>query len=122
MNKQEKAIILFGHGSRDPLWRGPIEAVAARLAKRHPEVPVRCAYLEFDTPKLGEAAAALAANGRTTISIVPMFLGTGTHARRDLPALLLELRDAHPAVHFELQRAIGDDPRVLDLLATIAFE
>ena len=38
-----KAIILFGHGSRDPLWRLPMETVAARLRALQPELPVRCA-------------------------------------------------------------------------------
>jgi sirohydrochlorin cobaltochelatase len=117
-----KAVILFGHGSRDPLWRGPIEAVAARLAQRHAHVPVRCAYLEFDRPTLPEAVADVVEHAVTEVSIVPMFLGTGTHARKDLPGLLQGLREAHPHVHFALQRAIGDDPRVLDLLATIASE
>jgi sirohydrochlorin cobaltochelatase len=117
-----KAIILFGHGSRDPQWRQPIEAVAARLQQRHPQLPVRCAYLEFDQPGLADAASEVIAAGASQVSIVPMFLGTGTHARKDLPALLQTLRQAHPQVHFSLQRAVGDDPRVLDLLATIALE
>ena len=117
-----KAIILFGHGSRDPQWRQPMESVAARLLQRHPGLPVRCAYLEFDQPGLAAAAAEVIAAGAREVSIVPMFLGTGTHARKDLPALLDAMRQAHPQVHFSLQRAVGDDPRVLDLLATIALE
>jgi sirohydrochlorin cobaltochelatase len=117
-----KAVILFGHGSRDPQWREPIEAVAARMAQAHPDLDVRCAYLEFDQPDLPRAAAELIAAGARQVSIVPMFLGTGTHARKDLPALLQALRDAHGEVHFILQRPVGDDPRVLDLLATIALE
>ena len=27
------ATVLFAHGSRDPLWRAPIEAVAARMQR-----------------------------------------------------------------------------------------
>ena len=118
----EKAIILFGHGSRDPQWRRPIEAVAGRMAQSHPGLQVRCAYLEFDEPDLAHAAAHVIATGARSVSIVPMFLGTGTHARKDLPVLLQALCGAHPDVHFSLQRPVGDDPRVLDLLATIAME
>jgi len=117
-----KAIILFGHGSRDPQWRQPIESVAARITQQHPHLAVRCAYLEFDQPGLAAAAADVIAAGTREVSIVPMFLGTGTHARKDLPALLQALRQSHPQVHFSLQRAVGDDPRVLDLLAAIALE
>jgi sirohydrochlorin cobaltochelatase len=117
-----KAIILVGHGSRDPLWRQPIEAVAGRLAAAQPGVPVRCAYLELQQPDVPAAAAELAALGVRQATLVPMFLGTGKHARADLPRLLEALGRAHPAVEFTLQPSVGEDPRVLDLLAKIALE
>jgi sirohydrochlorin cobaltochelatase len=122
MTTSSKAIILFGHGSRDPLWRQPIEAVAARLAQLQPGLPVRCAYLELDQPDLATAASQLAAAGATQVTVVPMFLGTGRHARNDLPVLVDALRQAHPAVRFTLRQAVGEDPRVVDLLAGIALE
>ena len=117
-----KAVILLGHGSRDPLWREPIEAVAARLAQRRPGIPARCAYMELEQPDLATAAGELAAAGATQVTIVPMFLGTGKHARTDMPGLVEQLRQAHPSVAFELQKPVGEDPRVLDLLAAIALE
>ena len=117
-----RAIVLFGHGSRDPLWRLPMESVAARLRAQHPGVPVRCAYLELDTPDLGTAAGELVAAGATEVTIVPMFLGTGRHAREDLPALVRQMQQLQPGVRFVLQQAVGEDPRVLDLLAKIAME
>lgn len=117
-----KGIILFGHGSRDPLWRRPIEAVAARLRSREPALPVRCAYLEFDQPDLSAAVDQLAGDGAVEITIVPMFLGTGKHAREDLPPLVKALGEKHPSLRLTLRRAVGEDPRVLDLLASIALE
>ena len=122
MTAARKAIILFGHGSRDPLWRQPIEAVVARIEQVQPGLPVRCAFLELDQPDLAAAASQLVAEGATQITIVPMFLGTGRHARNDLPVLAQALHQAHPAAVFTLQRAVGEDPRVLDLLACIALE
>jgi sirohydrochlorin cobaltochelatase len=115
-----KAVILFAHGSRDPLWRKPVEAVAARLAAQG--VAVGCAYLELDQPDLAACAAGLVAAGAGQISIVPMFLGTGKHAREDLPVLVERLRSTHPAIGFTLKNAVGEDARVLDLLAAIALE
>lgn len=118
----QRAIILLGHGSRDPLWRQPIEAVAARLANHPAGVPVRCAYMELERPDLETVAREFAAGGTTRVTIVPMFLGTGKHARTDLPLQVDKLRQAHPGVAFELQRPVGEDPRVLDLLAAIALD
>ena len=117
-----RAIVLFGHGSRDPLWRLPMETVAARLRTLRPGTPVRCAYLELDAPDLATAAADLVAAGADRITIVPMFLGTGRHAREDLPGLVEALRVPHPDVAFVLQKPVGEDGRVLELIARIALE
>ena len=46
------AIILFAHGSRDSLWRRPIEAVADQVKQLSPETEVACAYLELTEPDL----------------------------------------------------------------------
>jgi sirohydrochlorin cobaltochelatase len=119
---QGRGIILLGHGSRDPLWRQPMEAVAARLAVLGPGVPVRCAYLELEPPTLATAACDLADAGATHVSITPMFLGSGKHVREDLPVLLQALRQAHPSLTFDLRPPVGDDPRLLDLLARLALE
>jgi sirohydrochlorin cobaltochelatase len=121
MARSTQAVILFGHGSRDPLWRQPMDAVAARLAAE-PGLAVRCAFLELDQPDLPAAAAQLVGEGATRISILPMFLGTGRHAREDLPRLLAAVRDAHPSVAFELRRPVGEDARLLDLIASLARE
>lgn len=115
-----KAVVLFGHGSRDPAWRQPIEAVANRMQAASPALAVRCAYLELMTPFLPEATAELAAAGVTAIRVVPMFLGVGRHAREDLPRIVDALRMQYTDIEFELAPAVGEDPRLLDLLADIA--
>ena len=122
MQKAQAAIILFAHGSRDPLWRVPLEAVAARIAAQQPGRPVLCAYLELCAPSLADATRQLAAQGATQVTVVPMFLGTGKHAREDLPLLVQELRATHPDVQFHVQTAIGEDPRMTALMAEIACE
>lgn len=116
-------IILFGHGSRDPLWHKPIEAVAAQITAQLPHTPVACAYLELSTPDLATAAQRLIdGSGVRAISVLPMFLGVGKHAREDLPQLLAALEAAHPAVRFTLQPAVGEDARLVQLLAEIALD
>ena len=118
----DHAIVLFAHGSRDPLWRAPLEAVAARIATQHPGRPVACAYLELCAPTLPDAVAQLVAQGTRRITVVPMFLGTGKHAREDLPVLVEQLRASHAGVQFSVQTAIGEDPRMTALMADIASE
>jgi sirohydrochlorin cobaltochelatase len=60
--------------------------------------------------------------GVRNISVVPMFLGVGRHAREDLPSLVTALRQQHPNVVFTLRSAVGEDPRLIELLAQIAVE
>ena len=115
-------IILFAHGSRDPLWKLPIEAVADRVRQRQPDSQVACAYLELTTPDLPSVAEQMIAGGAERIRIVPMFLGVGRHAREDLPVLVSELRATHPQVAFELQAAVGENPLLIDLMAQIAID
>jgi sirohydrochlorin cobaltochelatase len=117
-----RAIILFGHGSRDPLWRLPMETVATRLRTLQPDALVRCAFLELEAPTLPAAAADVVSAGAEQVTVLPMFLGTGRHAREDLPPLVDDLRRAHPQVAFVLQKPVGEDHRVLDLIARIALE
>lgn len=117
----KKAIILFGHGSRDALWHLPIQAVADRIRITSPSTTVTCAYLELTEPSLGDAAASLINVGVSDITILPMFLGVGRHAREDLPALIADLKQNHPSTVFQVQPAVGENPAVLDLLAEIAL-
>lgn len=117
-----RAIILFGHGSRDPLWRAPIEEAARRTQALAGDALVRCAYLELTTPDLPTVAAEAIAAGARELRIVPMFLGVGRHAREDLPALVQQLKERYADVRIELAPSVGEDPRLLELLARIAAD
>ena len=121
MNARSQGVVLFAHGSRDPLWSRPIEAIATRMAALDPGVPVCCAYLELMQPDLSGAVRTLAEAGARKIRIVPMFLGVGKHARQDLPALVQALQADHPLLEFHLEPAIGEHPRVVDLMAQVAL-
>ncbi|WP_414986118.1 sirohydrochlorin chelatase [Acidovorax sp.] len=113
---------MLAHGSRDPLWRAPIEAVAEHIRTTQPHAAVHCAYMELCPPTLPEAAAALVDGGAASITVVPLFLGMGKHAREDLPRLVQALRAAHPGVAFSVRPAVGEDERVIALLARMATE
>ncbi|NQW79861.1 MAG: CbiX/SirB N-terminal domain-containing protein [Polaromonas sp.] len=115
------AIILFAHGSRDPLWRLPIEAVAAEIQSRDQSAQVSCAYLELCLPSLPQAAADLITAGVLHIRIFPLFLGVGKHAREDLPLIIEEIRAAHPTLRLELLPTAGESPQLTALMADIAL-
>ncbi len=112
----KQGIVLFAHGSRDPEWSRPFEQIAAALAKKSPATPVALAFLEHG-PSLNEALAALAAKGAASVRIVPVFFGQGGHIKADLPRLLDRARAMHPAMALSLDRAIGEEPEVIEAIA-----
>ena len=117
-----RGIVLFAHGSRDPLWHKPVEAVALAVRHKEPGALVACAYLEWSTPTLEEACQSLIAQGAQEISILPLFLGVGKHARQDLPELVAQMTARWPDIAFQLQAAVGENARLVALLADIALE
>jgi sirohydrochlorin cobaltochelatase len=116
-----RGLILFAHGARDPRWAAPFEAVTRRIAELRPGVQVRLAFLELMSPSLAEAGAELSAAGCIRVDVLPMFLGTGGHLRKDLPPMLQALRDAHPAVAWRLHDAVGEQPAVQQAMAETAL-
>jgi sirohydrochlorin cobaltochelatase len=121
-NNPMQVTILFGHGSRDPAWRAAIDRVAERMRAIDPQCGVRCAFLELTEPDINQVASELIAAGATRISVLPMFLGVGRHAREDLPLLVQELERKHPAIQFILKPSVGEEPAVIELLANLAME
>ena len=114
-------VIVFAHGSRDPLWRKPMEAVAEAIRLRQPQTQVSCAYLELCDPDLPTAVQQMVETGVRHIRVLPAFLGVGLHARQDLPELVKSLRQTFPEVAFDLLSTAGEDPRVIALLAELAL-
>jgi sirohydrochlorin cobaltochelatase len=115
-------LILFAHGSKDPLWHAPIQAVQQRIEAMAPHVDVRCAYLELTEPDLPTCAQQMQQMGVQRLRILPMFLGMGRHAREDLPLLVEQLRATHPGMVVEVLPALGEDPRLTQVSCQIALD
>ena len=115
-----QATILFGHGSSDPAWRIQIDKVAQCMRDFDPQAVVRCAFLERTAPDLATSVDELVQLGVRQITIVPMFLGLGRHAREDMPLLAAQMQAAYPDVRFWLKPSVGEEPAVIELLARMA--
>ena len=118
----KRGVVLFGHGSRDPGWRRPMDEVARRIAAASPRTPVVCAFLELQAPDLHAAIEELCADGVEAITVFPVFFGMGKHAREDLPRLLEEAKARRPGVEIAVLPAAGEHQQVLHLLAKLALE
>ena len=111
-----RAIVLFGHGARDPRWREPFDRLALLWQSQHPDTPVELAFLEMMQPSLEEVVGSLSTKGATEVTIVPVFFGQGGHLRNDFPVLLDECRDKFPNIQLRATSAVGDDLTVLQAI------
>ncbi|GHU32638.1 hypothetical protein FACS189497_14310 [Betaproteobacteria bacterium] len=113
------ALILLGHGARDPAWAQPLQRI--RQQALAPGGVVELAFLEFMRPTLEDAVAALTAAGVRRIRVVPVFLAQGGHLKRDLPLRIDALREAHPGCELEVSAAVGEDAGVIAAIAACAL-
>lgn len=117
---QTTGIILFAHGSRDPQWRLPFEAILQSMREQHTGA-AELAFLECMEPSLSQAIDAMAQTGIEHINVIPVFLAVGSHVRKDLPVLLDAARAAHPTLKISSSAAIGEQVDIQRAIARFAL-
>lgn len=116
------AIVLVAHGSPDPDWRRPIDALARRLGELEPGRAVQVAYLGFLEPSFDQAVARILGAGHRHVLVLAAFLSPGgRHIKDDVPRLVREQAAVHPELVLELRPgALGAEPEVVEALAEAA--
>lgn len=117
MQHLSNALILFGHGARDPEWAEPIMRVRDKVQGLRPDMDVSLAYLEFMQPDLETAVAHLVGKGVGRIVVLPMFIAQGGHLRREVPEMIAVLQQRHPTLEIQLEPAVGLADSVLTAIA-----
>ncbi len=122
MHPTTTGLILLSHGSKDPVWRRNSEHLLALVQQAQPRAAVACAYLDWCDPPLDLAIQhLLAAQPQLShLTIWPLLFGVGKHASEDIPRLVAALAQQHPTLTLHTAPAMGEDARVVQLLATIA--
>lgn len=110
----DTAVLLCGHGSRDPEAIAEFEATAAALRTRLGNHDFATGYLEFARPTIAEALAELAARGARRILVIPAMLFAASHVKRDLPRELSNFRAAAPGIDVLLGRDLGIDAKLVE--------
>src|SRR3954467_1688430 len=110
----EPAVLLCGHGSRDPEAIAEFEQAAAALRARLAGRAFATGYLEFARPTIGEALADLHARGAPRILAVPGMLFAASHVKNDLPWEMNSFMAARPGAEVKLGRDLGTDPHLLE--------
>jgi sirohydrochlorin cobaltochelatase len=117
-----RALVLFGHGARDPKWAEPFQRLQQIAQAQLPDVTVSLAFLELMAPQLPELVQQLEDSGYTEVTVVPVFFGQGGHVLRDLPMLVDRLRQEHPELTLKIAQAVGEDASVLNAIAKYCID
>ena len=119
-NKIEKgagpALLIVGHGSRDPRGAREFHELVALVKERNPALSVEGGFIELSRPPISECVNRLAQGGVRNIAAVPLMLLAAGHAKDDIPATLVREKMSHPEVGFEYGRALGIRPELLELM------
>lgn len=115
-----KALVLFGHGARDPLWAQPLERIRVAMLARDPGCRVELAFLEYLAPSLEDCVASLVATGYREVRVLPVFIAQGGHLKREVPLMINGLQQRFPAVKVVLLPVIGEAEGVIKAMAEFA--
>lgn len=113
-----EAIVLFGHGARDPQWAEPMKRLQGLLQQALPSHVIELAFLELMAPSLPECVGQLVHQGVQQVQVVPIFFGKGGHLKNDFPALLEQLRKQYPSLSLEATSAVGQWDAVWQAIAS----
>ena len=113
----DTAVMVCGHGSRDPDAIREFQALATGLKGRLAHYDLESGYLEFAKPVIQESLAKLVDRGAKRILAVPGMLFAAAHVKNDLPWELNTFAAAHPGVTVNFGRELAIEPKLLKVAA-----
>jgi sirohydrochlorin cobaltochelatase len=113
---EDPALLIVGHGSRDPRGTKEFHALVSLLREENPSLPIEGGFIELSRPPISECVERLVAGGSREISAVPLMLLAAGHAKDDIPATLVREKIGHPEVTFRYGRPLGIRPELLGLM------
>lgn len=108
--------ILLAHGSSDPAWGETFAAMTEPVTRKFSNA--RLAFMELSTPTLDDVAAQAAKEGIKTLIVLPLFLATGKHLKKDIPAMLTNI-ESRFGMRTQLLPAIGEHPALGSAILSI---
>jgi sirohydrochlorin cobaltochelatase len=120
----DTAVLICGHGSRDPEAIAEFELVAAALRPRLSDFAFATGYLEFARPTIRDGLVELTARGARQILAIPGMLFAASHVKNDLPWEMNSFMADNPGIDVRLGRDLAIDPKLLraaaDRIAVVA--
>jgi sirohydrochlorin cobaltochelatase len=115
-DRAQTLLLVVGRGSSDPDANGDFAKVARLVFEGSGLMHVEAAYLGVTEPSVEQALARVARLAPTRLAVVPYVLFGGRLTAR-LAAAVQSFERTHPWIRTSLAPHLGNDPRLLALLA-----
>jgi sirohydrochlorin cobaltochelatase len=115
-NGTPPALLVVGHGSRDPRGAREFHELLAMIRGQNPRLSIEGGFIELSRPPISECVDRLAEGGARSVAAVPLMLLAAGHVKDDIPATLVREKMSHPGINFNYGRALGIRPELLELM------
>ena len=115
-------IVIFAHGSSVETANEAVRVISRNVASAGGFPLASTAFLEMGQPDLPTAVEQLRAQGATKIIVLPYFLTTGIHLKRDLPRIVSEILEIQKGISIEIAPPLDGHPALESILLDRAKE
>lgn len=114
--KHMKAILLVGHGSRDPEGNDQVRQTIEELKPQiDSELLVETCFLEFERPTIDQGIQTCVEKGATSVFVIPLMLLAAGHSKIHIPAAIDEAKVKYPHVSFTYGRPFGIHEETIEI-------
>ena len=99
--------MICGHGSRSKSAEEEFGLLAKGLKNKFPKTPVEYGFLEYSAPNIHMGLDALRNKGVEHIIAVPGMLFAATHAKNDIPSVLVTYQKKYPNLKISYGRELA---------------
>ncbi|GAE36090.1 sirohydrochlorin chelatase [Halalkalibacter akibai] len=111
-----KAILLVGHGSRDPEGNEQVRQMIEELTSQlDSTLLVETCFLEFEKPTIEQGIQACVEKGAASVYVIPLMLLAAGHSKIHIPAAIDEAKKQYPLVKFTYGRPFGIHEEAIEI-------
>ncbi len=112
-----EGLLLVGHGSRCMISAEQMHRIGDQVQAALPDLVVEVGFLEMTDPPAGLVLDAMVARGCRRIVVLPLMLLGASHAKSDVPAIVVESRLRHPTIDIAFGSPLGAVPELIEIAA-----
>ncbi|WP_332630555.1 sirohydrochlorin chelatase [Halalkalibacter flavus] len=111
-----KAVLLVGHGSRDPEGNEQVRKMIDELTSQlDSSLLVETCFLEFEKPTIEQGIQACVEKGAASVYVIPLMLLAAGHSKIHIPAAIDEAKKKYPHVQFTYGRPFGIHEETMEI-------